>query len=148
MKSDFICNFGAGAVSIYLSKGGFAYMFKRILCFSAAVFMLWAGTNIAEEKETFTADSHKSRGVTCVVCHGEEQPKAAAPAKACLACHESLKVVAEKASNIEPNPHSNHLTQSSDVECTQCHQGHKADTPLCHQCHQGMQFAKSEAESK
>ena len=123
-------------------------MLKKVFLLAAAAAILLAGINLAEEKGSFTVDRHKSRGLTCTACHGEEQPKAAASAKACMACHKSLEAVAERTAAFEPNPHSNHLTQSSDVECTQCHHGHKDDTPVCHQCHQGMQFAKHEAESK
>lgn len=123
-------------------------MLKKILFMAAAAAILWSGINLAEEKSNFTADRHKGRGLSCTACHGEEQPKAAAPAKSCLSCHKSLEAVAERTAAYEPNPHSNHLTQSSDIECTQCHYGHKEDSPVCHQCHQGLQFAKHEAESK
>lgn len=119
-------------------------LIKRILCFCAASAILWISVSLAEETTTFTADRHKSREVACKSCHGEEQPKTAASSDACLACHKSLEAVAEKTKDFERNPHKNHLTESSDVECTQCHQGHKADTPLCHQCHEGMKFERKQ----
>jgi fumarate reductase flavoprotein subunit len=110
--------------------------------------MLWAGVAISQEKRPFTADRHKSRGMECIGCHGEAQPKTPAPAKACPACHTSMEAVAERTKDFEKNPHKNHLTEASDPECTQCHHGHKADTPLCHQCHEGMKFEKKQAETK
>jgi hypothetical protein len=123
-------------------------VFRRVLCLSAVVAMLWTGLALAQGKGPFTAERHQKRGVACVACHGEAQPKAPASAKACLACHKSLEAVAERTAGYEKNPHNNHMTQSSDLECTQCHQGHKADTPICHQCHEGMKFEKPEAEAK
>jgi fumarate reductase flavoprotein subunit len=102
---------------------------------------------IGEEKgEGFTADRHKSRGMSCVGCHKEAEPKTAADAKVCLACHKSLDAVAERTKDFEKNPHSNHITSSNDVQCTQCHQGHKADVIMCHSCHSGMTFERGAAE--
>lgn len=110
--------------------------------------MLWTGFAITEEKAAMTADKHKERGLKCEVCHKEAQPKAAAPAEACLACHQSLENVAKKTENYTVNPHDNHITKSSEVECTMCHQGHKEDILLCHNCHQGLHIDKVEQEKK
>jgi fumarate reductase flavoprotein subunit len=121
---------------------------QRFFCLSAAAALLWTGTVIAQEKEAFSADRHKERGLACDACHGEAQPATPAPAKACLTCHESLEAVAERTKDFERNPHNNHLTEASDVECTQCHHGHKTDTPVCHQCHEGMKFEKKQTETK
>lgn len=95
---------------------------------------------IQEEEKDFLADRHKKLGIECVACHGEGAPAAPASGKACLACHKSLEAVAEKTKDYTLNPHDNHMTQSSNLECTQCHNGHKPTTPACHQCHQGMIF--------
>jgi len=118
---------------------------RRIFCLSAAAVLLWTGIVIAQDQGAFTADRHKTRGLACDPCHGEAQPKTPATSKACLTCHESLKAVSERTKDFERNPHDNHLTEATDVECTQCHQGHKADTPVCHQCHEGMKFEKKNA---
>ncbi len=122
-------------------------MLKRILCFWAVIAMLLTAAAVAEETAAFTAARHRERGVTCEDCHKEAQPKTPASAEACLTCHKSIEAMAERTKDFERNPHDNHLTQGSDVECTQCHQGHKADTPVCHQCHEGMKFEKK-AETK
>jgi fumarate reductase flavoprotein subunit len=121
---------------------------RRIISFSAAAALLWIGTVIAQEKEAVTADRHKARGLACDACHSEAQPKAPATAKACLTCHQSLTAVAERTKDFDKNPHNNHLTESSEIECTQCHHGHTADTPVCHQCHEGMKFEKKQAAMK
>jgi fumarate reductase flavoprotein subunit len=124
-------------------------VFKRILCFSAVAALLLTGVAITKEKDdAFTADRHKNRQITCNACHGEAQPKTAASEKSCLACHKSIEAVAERTKDFERNPHKNHITEGSDVECTQCHQGHKADTPVCHQCHQGMKFEKKQTATQ
>ncbi len=108
-----------------------------------AAAVLWAGISIAQEKTAFNADRHKSRSVACLACHGEAAPKTAASEKGCLSCHKSLEAVAEKTIDMAPgNPHKNHITEANNLECTQCHSGHKADVPTCTNCHAGMKFEK------
>ena len=122
-------------------------MLKRIFFCLIIVAAFGLVASIGEEKkEGFTADRHKSRGMSCIGCHKEAEPKTAADAKACLACHKSLEAVAGRMKDYDRNPHENHITNASDVECTQCHQGHKADTILCHRCHSGMKFEKTVAQ--
>jgi hypothetical protein len=128
--------------------GRIGKVFRRIFCLLSVAAVFWTGLAIAQEKDGFTADRHKKRNVKCEVCHGEATPKAPAASKACLTCHKSLEAVAKKTANYERNPHDNHLTQASELECTDCHHGHKEDTPLCYRCHEGMQFEKVEEEKK
>jgi hypothetical protein len=110
--------------------------------------MFWTALAAAQEKDAFTADRHKERNVLCDACHGDAQPKTPASAGACLTCHKSMEAVAERTKNFDRNPHRNHLTESSDIECTQCHQGHKADVVACNQCHPGLQFERIQTETK
>lgn len=110
--------------------------------------MIWTGLAAVEEKKEFTADRHAKNGLACDVCHSEGQATTPASGKACLKCHQSLESVAERTKDFERNPHQNHITESSDVECTQCHNGHKADVPLCNQCHSGFVFEKKKPETK
>jgi hypothetical protein len=118
-------------------------VFRSIIYSSVAAVVLWAGIAIAQEKTVFSADRHKGRGVACLGCHGEAAPKIAASEKGCLVCHKSIEAVAEKTNDVVPaNPHKNHITVSNKVECTQCHNGHKADVPACANCHAGMKFEK------
>jgi hypothetical protein len=112
------------------------------------VVVILTSFTIAKDKDAFTADRHKDRKLDCAACHGEATPKTAAPAKSCLTCHQSLEAVAERTKDFVRNPHKNHLMEAADVECTQCHNGHKADTPVCNTCHQGIKFEKKQAEAK
>ena len=125
-------------------------MLKKAFCLCALAFLFSTGIAIAQEEQEgpFTADRHKERGLKCEACHGDPEPKTAASPKSCLTCHKSLEAVADRTNDRERNPHNNHLTQSSDVECTDCHHGHKADTILCHQCHTGMTFEKMKSEEQ
>jgi fumarate reductase flavoprotein subunit len=121
---------------------------KWMLCSFGVAVMLWTGLALSQEKSAFTADKHKERDIACTGCHDSAQPKEAASAASCLKCHKSMEAVAEKTKGFTPNPHKNHVTDSQDVECTQCHQGHKADTPMCSQCHGEMKFEKQAEEAK
>jgi hypothetical protein len=121
---------------------------KRILYFFALAAALWTGTALTEEKNSFTADQHKALGLTCAACHKEEPPKTAASGESCLACHTSMEAVAERTKDFEKSPHKNHLVETSDIACTDCHHGHQANTSLCDQCHTGFKFEKKQAEAK
>lgn len=121
-------------------------MGKRILWFSILAIGLCAGLAATQEEKSFTADRHKKNNIKCAGCHKEDQPKTAAPENACITCHQSMEKVAERTKDFEKNPHRNHLVESSEVACTQCHQGHKADVVICENCHSGMRFEKRQAE--
>jgi hypothetical protein len=131
------------------NREGVNRVFQKILCCLAVIAALGIGAVVSEEKKDgFTADRHKSRGLSCIACHKEEQPKTAAPAQACLACHKSIEAVAVRTKDFTHNPHDNHMTGSGNVECTQCHQGHKEDTLLCTSCHSGMTLEKEPASTE
>ena len=132
-------------------------MIKKMICFAAVAMLLVIGAAISQEaqqpqktqattEKKPTSDRHKDRGLTCGVCHGgEAEPKSDAPPKSCLTCknHDSLKTVAERTNSnkgFKFNPHHNHILETNDLECTQCHQAHKADNVVCYNCHQGMKF--------
>ena len=121
---------------------------KKWFWFCALAAFLWTGTAITEEKKSFTADRHKDRGLSCAVCHKEDQPTTAASGESCLPCHTSLEAVAGRTKDFAVNPHQNHLVDSSDISCTDCHQGHKADKVACDSCHSGFKFERQKAESK
>jgi|WetSurMetagenome_2_1015567.scaffolds.fasta_scaffold35459_3 hypothetical protein len=118
---------------------------KRTILAIFALVMIWTCCVVAQEKRPFTADRHKALKIACVGCHGEEDPKKPATAEACSKCHQSLEAVAERTKNLKPNPHHNHLTEGSEVACTQCHASHKADDIICERCHSGLKFEKQEA---
>jgi hypothetical protein len=137
---------GSGIIRIWRRDG---FVLKQVVRVCAVVAAFWTGLALSEEtKKPFTADSHKQRELACTACHSETKPTTTASPEACLTCHQSIEAVAEKTANRKPNPHKNHVTEASDLECTQCHHGHKADAPMCHQCHIGMEFEKKEAETK
>ena len=134
-------------------------MTKKIVCLVAVATMLVIGAAVSQEdpeqvgnkqevreSKPPTADRHRDRGMTCGGCHdGEAAPQTAASQKSCITCknHDSIKTVAERTSAGNAymfNPHRNHILETNDLECTQCHQAHKADTIVCHRCHQGMKF--------
>ena len=131
-------------------------MMKKMICFAAAATLLVIGAAISQEArqpqktqaapEKPTADRHKDRGLTCGGCHGgEAEPKSAAAPKSCLTCknHDSFKTVAARTGSDKGykfNPHHNHILETNDLECGQCHQSHKADTVVCYNCHQAMKF--------
>jgi hypothetical protein len=121
---------------------------KRLLCFFVLTSVLWAATAMPQEKTLFTADRHTERGLGCAVCHKEEKPRTAASGESCLVCHKSIEDVAERTKDFEKNPHKNHLVEASDIACTECHQGHKANKSVCEQCHTGLKFEQKQAEAK
>ena len=122
-------------------------MGKLVLGFSVLAIVLFSGVALVQDKDQFTADRHADRGLACSVCHGDEAPTKEVKEEKCLACHQSIEEVAKKAGDYDKNPHKNHLVDSTDVKCTQCHNGHKATKPICNDCHGGLTFEKK-AEAK
>jgi hypothetical protein len=120
-------------------------LLKRTVVAAFVLLMVWTCCAADQEKRPFTADRHKALKITCAGCHGAAKPKKAATQKTCLKCHTSIEAVAERTTGLKPNPHKNHLTEGSDVACTQCHAGHKADDIICERCHSGLKFEKQEA---
>jgi hypothetical protein len=120
-------------------------MLKRIFGFSVLAIVLFAGLALVQETGKFTADRHAEKGLACSVCHGDGAPSSDVKVEKCLACHQSIEAVAEKAKNYDKDPHKNHLIDATDVKCTQCHNGHKATKPVCLDCHSGMKFEKADA---
>jgi fumarate reductase flavoprotein subunit len=98
----------------------------------------WA--NGAAQDEAFTADRHLARGVECNQCHGEGE-KIPVTKEQCLSCHVSYAVVAKRTKSLEPNPHDSH---QGEIECNQCHKGHKADENFCKSCHKDGTFTGTE----
>ena len=119
-----------------------------MICLAAIVALLVIGTAASQEtrESNYTADRHKDRGITCSVCHGgEDAPKTAASPASCLVCktHDSINTVAERTSydkGYRFNPHRNHILETNNLSCIQCHQAHRADTIVCLDCHTAMKF--------
>lgn len=97
---------------------------------------VFCGICVGAEGTAYLADRHKAAGLTCEECHGSG-PKQAVGGEKCLSCHESYQKVAQRTARLRPNPHDNHLI---DLECTKCHQGHKAQENYCNSCHSDLVF--------
>ena len=127
---------------------GFIVIKKMMIFTVVAALLVVVVTGVSQEAgdNKPRMDKHKDRGATCAVCHGDEvEPKDAAPPKSCLTCknHDSWKTVTERTNSDKGykfNPHHNHITEANEVECTHCHQEHKADTVFCYNCHTAMKF--------
>jgi len=101
---------------------------------------------------------HAVKGVTCDDCHVEPGkprimemgrymkegidyitgnyptplPEANLTKEYCLKCHGTYSELAQKTSNVKPNPHMSHL---GEIQCTLCHRSHKPFVNHCAQCH-------------
>lgn len=84
---------------------------------------------------TSLADRHASRGIKCNSCHTQEPPSTKNTGmKNCLACHGSTyAILAKRTAKKEINFHDTHV---GEVECKECHNGHKPSQLLCDQCHE------------
>ncbi|MDR3763064.1 MAG: cytochrome c3 family protein [Acidobacteriota bacterium] len=111
---------------------------KKITTLVAAVLMLCVAA--LAEAPVFTADKHKAAGFKCEDCHGTA-PKDSIDQTACLKCHESMKAVAKRTADMDPNPHDNHM--SDQASCLDCHHGHRANEVMCSQCHQDKKFERN-----
>lgn len=98
-----------------------------------------------EDGKPFLSDRHIATGLTCGSCHGDADPKQAVATDQCLQCHQSFQDLAKKTVDMMPNPHSNHLVDSSDIECSFCHHGHKANEAGCAKCHADMVLSRDPA---
>jgi hypothetical protein len=50
----------------------------------------------------------------------------------CLKCHGTYDELAQKTSNVKPNPHQSHL---GEIECGLCHKSHRSFVNHCAECH-------------
>jgi fumarate reductase flavoprotein subunit len=108
----------------------------------SACLILFGLLSSAEDKKPTTAEVHGKNGVFCADCHGTATPKQPATGESCVKCHTSYKEVATTTTAYTPNPHDNHYVNSTEPDCTECHQGHKAQRTVCVDCHADMQFTR------
>ena len=82
----------------------------------------------------FLADKHKDLGLACKDCHGEADKADGVAMEQCLSCHESWDKLkkAPRAVKLHRNPHDGHYP---DLDCNNCHHGHKAMENYCDNCH-------------
>jgi Cytochrome c3 len=100
-----------------------------MIVFSVA---LGQNTDDSKGKNAFLADRHKSIGIDCFGCHQESPPKQKAQSVVCMGCHGDYTKVAAKTSHLNVNPHETHM---GELDCNQCHKGHKKSVNICSQCH-------------
>ncbi|MCF0254113.1 MAG: cytochrome c3 family protein, partial [Duodenibacillus sp.] len=80
------------------------------------------------------AERHAAKGLPCAGCHQENPPAKRVKTAKCQSCHGAYETLAKRTATMQPsNVHMNHL---GDLECKDCHQGHKADKLACAECHQ------------
>jgi hypothetical protein len=85
--------------------------------------------------DVFTADKHIKAGLNCESCHGAAkvtQGAEVATAK-CLSCHGPYEKLAKQTEKMSRNPHTN--PHYGDLDCAECHHGHRADENSCSKCH-------------
>ena len=82
----------------------------------------------------FLADRQAAQGLTCNACHKETPPAKRVKTEQCQTCHGDYAALAKRTAAMKPNNvHENHL---GDLDCRECHQGHKSDKLACAECHQ------------
>jgi hypothetical protein len=106
--------------------------------FGVLLSLLFMGALAAQAlfaADAFNADRHAKIGLACDSCHGVE--KAAAGAKVgmdkCLGCHGPYDKLAKRTDSLILNWHAN--PHYGDLDCNDCHHGHKADENSCKKCH-------------
>lgn len=107
---------------------------SRIAAVAVASLLLAvsAGLIHAAETKSDLAETHKAGGGQCASCHGQDV-KEIIPSKNCFVCHDSYEKLGEQTKDMHLNPHkSPHFL---DLDCTSCHQGHKAFVNFCQDCH-------------
>lgn len=104
--------------------------FRSALCFTALTTALMLGPAQAAT----LAETHAAKGIACSGCHKENPPAKKVKTKQCQTCHGDYAALAERTKTMQPNNvHNNHL---GDLDCSECHQGHKPDKLVCSECHQ------------
>ena len=101
---------------------------------AAAGLMAMASAAPATVLPATLAERHKALGLECKDCHGTKEKSEGVEMEQCLTCHESwakLKLSARTA-KLKPNPHDGHYP---DLDCNNCHHGHKAMEIYCDNCH-------------
>ena len=78
---------------------------------------------------------HRLLGVGCSDCHPSQHPLRPLTTAACLTCHTSYQAVAQRTSNLDPDPHNSpHYGMTQD--CDLCHHQHSPSENFCAQCHE------------
>ena len=109
---------------------------KNLLLYCCSLLLLTSTVSLsnAASAQTFLADRHVAKGLPCSACHKENPPAKRVKTEQCQMCHGQYEALAKKTAKMQPNNvHENHL---GDLDCRECHQGHKPDKLACDECHQ------------
>ncbi len=98
-----------------------------------------------DDVKPYLSDRHVAKGMECTSCHGDTTPQKPVETAKCLECHTSFDEISKKTVDMSPNPHSNHLIDSQDVDCNFCHHAHKVNEIGCTQCHADMELKRNSA---
>lgn len=98
-----------------------------------------------EDVKPYMSDRHVTKGMECKSCHGDANPQKPVETAKCLECHKSFEEISKKTEDMSPNPHSNHIVDSQDLDCSSCHHAHKANELYCSQCHADMEMLRNSA---
>jgi hypothetical protein len=98
-----------------------------------------------EDAKPYMSDRHVAKGMECTSCHGDANPQKAVETAKCLECHKSYDELSKKTEDMSPNPHSNHIVDSMDLDCSSCHHAHKVNELYCNQCHGEMEMQRNSA---
>ncbi len=80
------------------------------------------------------AELHAQKNVACASCHRESPPAKKVKTAQCMTCHGDYAQLADRTRAMTPNNvHANHL---GDIDCSECHAGHKEKKIACDECHQ------------
>lgn len=85
------------------------------------------------ESQTSTAEKHLQAGLACTACHGSDKP-GSVPMEKCLSCHGPYEALAKRTAQLPRNPHDSHF---GELDCNECHHGHKPNSNYCGTCHPG-----------
>ena len=116
------------------------FSLKKLFCTVAfgSLFLIVQSSCLAASTN---ADSHKARGLGCIVCHETEKPEPMAEVSSnkCIACHGTRNSIASRSAAKwgKKNPHDNHL---GEIECALCHKGHEPSESYCLKCHRDFQM--------
>lgn len=84
--------------------------------------------------------AHMDAEITCLDCHGIEDPEERAPQSSCRSCHDDYKgkeiVVVDGGWERPINPHNAHYGDTDITRCTSCHAIHEESRLSCNNCHQ------------
>lgn len=111
-------------------------MFAKMIGLLLAVPLL--GVFMAQplfSADLFSSDKHIKRGLNCDGCHGAEKVVAGAKVgmDKCLSCHGPYDKLAKRMEHLIINWHAN--PHYGEIDCNECHHGHRADENSCRKCH-------------